>query len=137
MKSNNNGGEEYQVTYTTLPVTQNCIQVSIYLIFSQYKAYQIVINNQLLLYYCCCSVTKLCLTLCNTADCSQPGSSVHGSLQAKILEWIDISSFRWFSWPRNLTGVSRVSCIATMNLWSLSHQNLYHWATRKLCCSVE
>ena len=32
-------------------------------------------------------VTRLCLTLCDTMDCSPPGSSVHGILQAKILEW--------------------------------------------------
>ena len=40
--------------------------------------------------YCCCfvSVTQLCLTLCNPMDCSPPGSSVHGVLQARILEWI-------------------------------------------------
>ena len=31
-------------------------------------------------------VTKLCLTLCNPMDCSSPGSSVRGILQARILE---------------------------------------------------
>ena len=30
----------------------------------------------------------LCLTLCNPIDCSPPVSSVHGILQARILEWI-------------------------------------------------
>ena len=34
---------------------------------------------------------QLCLTLCNTTDCSLPGSSVHGILQARILEWVAIS----------------------------------------------
>ena len=33
-----------------------------------------------------------CLTLCNPMDCSLPGSSVHGILQERILEWIAISS---------------------------------------------
>ena len=32
---------------------------------------------------------QLCLTLCNTMDCSPPGSSVHGILQARILELIN------------------------------------------------
>ena len=41
-------------------------------------------------------------------DCSLTGSSVHGFLQAKILEWISIS-FRRSSWPRDWT---RVSCIS-------------------------
>ena len=36
-------------------------------------------------------VTQLCLTLCDAKDCSLPGSSVHGILQARILEWIAIS----------------------------------------------
>ena len=38
-------------------------------------------------------VTKSCLTpdACNPMDCSLPGSSVHGILQARILEWVAIS----------------------------------------------
>ena len=32
-------------------------------------------------------VTQLCPTLCDPMDCSPPGSSVHGILQARILEW--------------------------------------------------
>ena len=39
-------------------------------------------------------VTQSCLTLCNPMDCSLPGSSVHGILQARILEWVTISSPR-------------------------------------------
>ena len=35
-------------------------------------------------------VSQLCLTLCNPMDCSLPGSSVHGILQARILEWVAI-----------------------------------------------
>ena len=35
-------------------------------------------------------VTKLCPTLCNHMDCSPPGSSDHGILQARILEWVAI-----------------------------------------------
>ena len=36
----------------------------------------------------CAKSLQLCLTLCDTIDCSPPGSSVHGTLQARILEWI-------------------------------------------------
>ena len=36
-------------------------------------------------------VTQLCLTLCDPMDCSPPGFSVHGILQARILEWVAIS----------------------------------------------
>jgi len=43
---------------------------------------------------CVCPVAKLCLTLCNPMDCSLPGSSVHGTFQTIILEWVVISSSR-------------------------------------------
>ena len=39
-------------------------------------------------------VAQSCLTLCETVDCSPPGSSVHGILQARILEWVVISFSR-------------------------------------------
>ena len=42
-------------------------------------------------------VTQLCPSLCNPMDCSLPGSSVHGILQARILEWDAISFSRGFS----------------------------------------
>ena len=44
---------------------------------------------------------QLCPTLCNPMGCSPPGSPVHGILQARILEWIAVSSSRGSSWPRN------------------------------------
>ena len=39
----------------------------------------------------CVLVTQLCPTLCDPMDCSPPCSSVHGILQARILEWVAIS----------------------------------------------
>ena len=39
-----------------------------------------------------CSVTQLCVSLCDPMDCSPPGSSVRGIFQARILEWVAISS---------------------------------------------
>ena len=36
-------------------------------------------------------VAQLCLTLCDPKDCTPPGSSVHGFVQARILEWIAIT----------------------------------------------
>ena len=53
-----------------------------------------------------CSVAKLCLTLCDPMDCSLPGSSDHGIFQAKVLEWVAISSSRGPSQPRDRTCVS-------------------------------
>ena len=41
--------------------------------------------------------------LCNPLDCSLPGSSVHGISQARVLEWVEISSSRGPSWIRYQT----------------------------------
>ena len=54
-------------------------------------------------------VAQSCLTLCNPMDYSPGGSSVHGILQARILEWVAIPFSRGSSRPRDRT---RVSCIA-------------------------
>ena len=43
-----------------------------------------------------CAVVQSRLTRCNRMDCSPPGSSVHGILQARILEWVAISYSRGF-----------------------------------------
>ena len=49
----------------------------------------------------CTQLLQLCLTLCDPMDCSPPGSSVQGILQARILEWVAISSSRVSSQPRD------------------------------------
>ena len=47
-----------------------------------------------------CAVGQVWPTLCNPMDCSLPGSSVHGNFQARILEWVAISSSRGSSQPQ-------------------------------------
>ena len=74
--------------------------------------------------YCFCTVINfknyksetLCVLSCfshvwlwDPVDGSPPGSSVHESLQARILEWVAISFFRGSSWPRDRT---RITCTA-------------------------
>ena len=54
-------------------------------------------------------VARTCPTLGDPMDCSLPGSSVHGILQGRILEWVAIPFSRGSSWPRDGT---QVSCIA-------------------------
>ena len=61
------------------------------------------------LHICLYSFTKSCPTLCDLMDCSPPGSSAQGILQARILEWVAISFSTGFFWPRDQTSVS---CIA-------------------------
>ena len=53
-------------------------------------------------------VAQSCPTLCDPVDCSPLGSSVHGILQARILEWIAISFSRGSSQPRDRTQVFRI-----------------------------
>ena len=48
---------------------------------------------------------KSCPTLCDPVDCNPPGSSIHGILQARILEWVAISFSRGSSQPRDQSGV--------------------------------
>ena len=65
-------------------------------------------REALALQLCVCLVIQSCLTLCNPMDYSPPGSSVHGILQARILEQVVTPFSRECSQPREQT---RVSCI--------------------------
>ena len=58
---------------------------------------------------CSCLVPQSCPALCDPTDCSRPGSSVSGILQARILEWVAISSSRGSSWPRIQACVSCIT----------------------------
>ena len=69
-------------------------------------------------------VAQSSLTLCDPMDCSLSCSSIHGIFQARVLEWIAISSSRGSSWPRNRTQVSRIA-----------GRRFTVWATRHLLCS--
>ena len=53
--------------------------------------------------------TKSCLTRCDPMDCSPPGSSIHGILQARILERVAVPFSRGSSRPRDRTGVFRAA----------------------------
>ena len=70
---------------------------------------------------CISEVTQSCPTLCDPMDCSLPGSSVHGIFQARVLEWVAISSSRGSSQPRDRTWVS---CIVG--------RRFTIWATREV-----
>ena len=64
-----------------------------------------------------------CQPLCDSMDCSLPGPSLHGILQARVLEWVAISFSTGSSQPRDQT---RVSCIPgrRFNLWATSRSLL-------------
>ena len=88
----------------------------------------------------CVLVPPLCLTLCDTKDYSQPGSSVHGFLHARILEWLPISFSRGSSQPKDQT---LISCIAGwfFTIWATredpwetraAHIECYLWYKRNI-----
>ena len=62
-------------------------------------------------------IAQSCPTLCNPMDYSLPGSSLHGILQARVLEWVAISFPRGSSWPRDQTWVSGIPG-RRFNLWA-------------------
>ena len=74
----------------------------------------LVVVGEVVYKYALCMHAKslqLCLTPYNPMDCSPQGSSVHGILQARIVEWSAMSSSRGSSWPKHRTCVSYVSWI--------------------------
>ena len=101
------------------------------------KCSELYIFNEWIIWYVNCISIKLhkvkmlvaqsCLTLCDPIDCSPPGSSVHGILQARILVWVAIFCSRGSSRPRDRT---QVSCVAGrfFAAWATS--------TRKQVCEL-
>ena len=77
---------------------------------------------------CVCMLSQV--QLCHPMDCSLPASFVYGITQARILEWVAISSFRGSSWPRDQTHLSCVSCIADIffTCWAI-REACYYWKT--------
>ena len=67
-------------------------------------------------------VAQSCPTLCDPVDCSPPGSSVHGILQARMLEWVAVPFSRGSSQPR---GQAPIFCIAG-RFFTI-------WATKEEC----
>ena len=66
-------------------------------------------------------VAQLYLTLCDPMDCSLPGSSVHGILQARTLEWIAMSFSRGSFQPRDQTRISYAGgFFTTSTTWEAS-----------------
>ena len=74
-------------------------------------------------------VTQSCLTLCDPMDCSPPGSSIHGIFQARVLEWVAISSSRRSSRPRDGTRVSHIvgRCFTVLYMSVAVYRGLILW----------
>ena len=61
-----------------------------------------------------------CPTLCDPMDCSLPGFSVHGILQARTLEWVAISFSNVWKWKVKVKLFSRVWLLGTP--WTAAYQ---------------
>ena len=68
-----------------------------------------------------CVCAQSCLTLCSPINCSPPGSSVHGTFQARILQWVAISFSRGSSQPRDRTHTSYASYNGRRVLYQWHH----------------
>ena len=85
-------------------------------------------------YHACMLCAQCCLAVCHPMVCSPLSFSVHGISQARILEWVAISSSRGSSLPKDRTRLSCVSCI--------SGRILDHWQhlvspTQSTCCAMQ
>ena len=94
-----------------------------------------------------------CLTLCDPVNCSPPGSSVHGILQTRLLEWVATPSSRGSSWPRLWSCISYVSfigrqvlyhlcllgspCILAHLLYSVQEMRVWSWVGKISCLLLE
>ena len=75
-------------------------------------------------------IAQSSVTLCNPMDCSPPGSSVHGILQARILEWVAIPFSRECSQPRDRTWVPLIAgrfftIWATSCIWKIPKYSMF------------
>ena len=82
----------------------------------------------------CVLVTQLSPTLWNSMDCSQPGSSVHGVLLARIFEWVAMPFSRGSSWPRDPT---RVSCVAAGCFTFWATREVHSFYTNRQNCLTD
>ena len=87
----------------------------------------------LIFYWNCVLVAQSCPILCDPMDCSPPDFSVHGILQARILEWVAIPFSRGSSQPRDRT---RVSCIAGRFSIIWAAREAPHWKAIALKISL-
>ena len=83
-----------------------------YRLFCGWSTFQPLLSRFPVLIVYLCSVPQSRWTFCDPMDCSPPGSSVHGISQARILEWIAVSSSRGSSWASGWIHISCISCIS-------------------------
>ena len=104
-----------------------------------------IITKSLIQSFHVCEVAQSCLTLCDPVDYSLPGSSVHGILQVRILEWVAISFSRDLPNPGIEPGSPALQADALSSqppgkpkmssfrvLWEIENKELLHL----MCCKT-
>ena len=123
--------------WARIPVAPFSPQISLYFILSSLqkgvirhisglelrRTEHVVDRGAYILCACVCAQLLSHVWLCNSMDCSPPGSSVHGILQARIREWVAIYDSKGSSPPRDRT---HASCVSSICKWII-----YHWATKE------
>ena len=95
------------LSFASCCVMGNCLLYSAKIELSAYSNYWITFYiPSFKIFQYTLLVAQMCPTLCDPRDCSPTGSSVHGTLQARLWEWVAISSSRESSWPRDWTHIS-------------------------------
>ena len=79
-------------------------------------------------------VAQSCPTLCNPVYCSPPGSSVHGILQVRILEWAANTSRQNYSWKRHTHPLFRVGLFMIAKTWKQPKCPSTEEWIKKMCC---
>ena len=116
-------GNPLQYSYLENPMDSGDWRATVYGVAKSQATKWLTLNNFLFIGRCCCPlVAQLYPLFCDPMDYSSPGSSIHETLQARILEWIAISFSRGSSWLKNRTHI----CVSCTEKWIL-----YHWTTRK------
>ena len=89
-----------------------------------------------------CLVTQLCPTLCDSMDCSPPGSSVQGMFQARILEWVAVpfsrgSNLQLLRWQTGSLPPCHLQSPKRQGSWCISPPvPISHWLRTEGCLSL-
>ena len=85
------------------------------------EQYSATKRTHLWMWMCACSVAQSCPALCDSVDCNPPGSSVHGILQARILEWVG-----YFLLQGIFPNQGSNPCLLHLLYWQVDSLPLYH-----------
>ena len=79
------------------------------LVYNHFHHYWPFMGRYFYIWVTICLVAQSCPTLCHPMDCSPPGTSVHGILQARTLEWVSMPFSKESSQSRDQTWVSHIA----------------------------